>query len=267
MKIKRISLDDIREIGKLQPQDWQDNIVPWFRFYYTHPFCYPVKVIYNGGIIAVGSAIYHLGSAWLGHIIVQKDFRRNGIGYMLTNHLINHLFNKNKTTISLIATEQGKPLYEKLGFESVIQYSYYQGKSIKNYNGNEYIFRATPEDYKAICELDIKAYGEDRTFILKQFIDNAFVFKNKGKIEGYFLRNFGEGSIVAINPLSGIGLLKYKFSIGQFRTVLPSDNKSGIEYLSKYHQRLDELSTRMILGKRLSQNRGMIYGRAGGFIG
>ena len=46
-----------------------------------------------------------------------KEYRKQGIGMKMVNILIDDAWNKGATEISLDATEAGRPLYKKCGFE------------------------------------------------------------------------------------------------------------------------------------------------------
>ena len=55
--------------------------------------------------------------AHLMNVYTAKDYRRQGIGMKMVSMLIDEAWNKGATEISLDATEMGRPLYKKCGFE------------------------------------------------------------------------------------------------------------------------------------------------------
>ena len=55
--------------------------------------------------------------AHLMNVYTAKEYRKQGIGIKMVNMLIEDAWNKGATEISLDATEQGRPLYKKCGFE------------------------------------------------------------------------------------------------------------------------------------------------------
>ncbi len=55
--------------------------------------------------------------AHLMNVYTAKEYRRQGIGKKMVNMLIDDAWSKGATEISLDATEMGRPLYKKCGFE------------------------------------------------------------------------------------------------------------------------------------------------------
>ena len=55
--------------------------------------------------------------AHLMNVYTAKEYRKQGIGMKMVNILIDDAWNKGATEISLDATEAGRPLYKKCGFE------------------------------------------------------------------------------------------------------------------------------------------------------
>ena len=55
--------------------------------------------------------------AHLMNVYTAKEYRKQGIGMKMVNILIDDAWNKGATEISLDATEAGRPIYKKCGFE------------------------------------------------------------------------------------------------------------------------------------------------------
>ena len=51
------------------------------------------------------------------NVYTSKEYRKQGIGMKMVDMLIEDAWNKGATEISLDATEAGRPLYKKCGFE------------------------------------------------------------------------------------------------------------------------------------------------------
>ena len=91
------------------------------------------KLIASAAIILYGEKV-----ASIGMVIVHPDYKGRGIGKAITHSCMNSV--SARTSIMLIATDEGKPLYEKLGFRAVSYISKYICNSYNtNYNcqGNE----------------------------------------------------------------------------------------------------------------------------------
>ena len=65
---------------------------------------------------AASAVAYGVHTAWIGMVLVHKDFRRRGIGAQLMARCIETLRARRIESIKLDATDQGRPVYLKLGF-------------------------------------------------------------------------------------------------------------------------------------------------------
>ena len=90
----------------------------WFEFVVGHPACRPL-VAEDGDGRQLGSAVATVNGpvAWIGTIWVVPDRRREGIGERLTEAVLDVAGDAGCRTSVLVATDVGRPLYEKLGFE------------------------------------------------------------------------------------------------------------------------------------------------------
>ena len=267
MEFEIVTYNDLGEIVNLQPEGWPD-IVPEFEYYINKDFCYPLKIKADNKIVGVGTSIVFGKTGWLAHIIVDKDYRKRGIGYQIVVELLRGINNQSVETCLLIATEPGKPIYIKAGFRIVTEYSFLKREKpwvelpiSKNIN----FFR---EEYKSmILELDRKISGENRSSLLSDYLDNSIVFIENNKVKGYYIRGLREGLIYADTKEAGLELMKVKYSKAD-KAVLPSDNILGIEFLKRNgFAEADTKGTRMILGSDIDWKPKNIYSRIGGNFG
>ncbi|HEF1902107.1 MULTISPECIES: GNAT family N-acetyltransferase [Bacillus] len=164
-----------------------------------------VETIFNSGIVygvwnerkeLIASAaiiLYGEALASIGMVIVHPDYKGRGIGKMITDSCIKSVLAH--TPIMLIATDEGKPLYEKLGFREV---SYVSKYICNSYNANNYCIEN--EDYmmnyeecdlEKIIKIDENAFGTNRKVFLKKRImqsEQCNVVKDKEQnVLGYGL--------------------------------------------------------------------------------
>ncbi|UOK47920.1 GNAT family N-acetyltransferase [Bacillus tropicus] len=162
-----------------------------------------IETIFNAGIVygvwnereeLIASAaiiLYGEKLASIGMVIVHPDYKGRGIGKAITNSCIKSV--SAHTPIMLIATDEGKPLYEKLGFRAV---SYVSKYICNSYDANDYCVRN--EDYmmnykegdlERIIKIDEYAFGTNRKQFLKKRImqsDQCVVVKDiKENVIGY----------------------------------------------------------------------------------
>lgn len=144
------------------------------------------KLIASAAIILYGEAL-----ASIGMVIVHPDYKGRGIGKVITNSCMNSV--SARTPIMLIATDEGKPLYKKIGFRVV---SYVSKYICNSYNANhkcaeaeEYMMGYKEEDLEGIIKIDEGAFGTSRNEFLKQRImqsDQCVVVKDtKENVVGY----------------------------------------------------------------------------------
>ncbi len=265
MVIEIITINDIKDLHELQPEGWPD-IVPSFKLYVNSLFCHPVKVVISDKMVGIGAGISFGKTSWLAHIIVNPEFRNKGIGTFIVNHLCAFLKGNGVTSISLIATEFGFPIYKKAGFVEQTEYLFYERKEpiISKISNN--IVRFSNDDMEAILGLDRKISGENRVSIISNNLKNSYIYKNNNKISGCYLPELGEGLIIAENSEAGIELMKVRF-MKQNKCVLPAENSDGIKFIQ--NEGFSELRRvkRMILGQAFSWSPDKIFNRIAGMVG
>ncbi|RDU37191.1 GNAT family N-acetyltransferase [Neobacillus piezotolerans] len=154
----------------------------------------------NGkGEIVSSSAIipYDNKLASIGMVIVNKEYRGLGLGKDATQKSIDSV--SPDSSIMLIATEEGQPLYEKMGFRTVghvqkfLCDNYVTPKSLKP-NGVT-IVDYDENDFSEVLNLDKAAFGDIRSNFLHHRIHQSkqcLVAKdNKGTIVGYGISILG----------------------------------------------------------------------------
>lgn len=266
IQIRECHLSDLESMRYLQPSGW-DDITLYFRFYCLHTFCHPVVVVQNGEIIGVATGIVNGATGWLAHIIVSENHRQQGIGYRLTQHIMNYLYQQGCKTQLLIATEMGEPVYRKCGFKTVSQYIFFRGPQLQMDDQFPDIRALEPADLPDILELDQLITGEHRQNMIANFLSNGWVYSVNGVIKGYFLPEFGEGMIIASDVETGIALLKFKLVQGAGKAVLPVENRKGIQLLETVGYHRFNIAPRMVLGEDVRWRPDLIFSRAGGFYG
>jgi predicted N-acetyltransferase YhbS len=146
----------------------------------------------------VGSVLvtpYRTDAATINMVIVDEVARRRGLGRKLMDAAVALA---GSLPLRLVATTDGLPLYEKLGFEKTGAIAQHQGfvRSVAVPTG---IRPARPADIPAIAELDRIAYGADRTNLVSCLatVGRFAVLDRAGRLEGFAaLRPFGRGEVI-----------------------------------------------------------------------
>jgi len=266
MLYKKITKVDLNEIRELQPPDW-DDIIPDIEFYINSSFCEPIKATIDNIIVGIGTKIVFENTAWIAHIIVRNEYRNNGIGFQIVNHLLDTLKKQYIQTCSLIATSLGKPVYAKAGFKVASEYFFF--KREKPWIESDFSNKIIPFDEKyrnAIYDLDREISGENREILLEAFAKKSILYVSNNIVEGYYLPDLKEGLIFAINDEAGLELMKLKYSKTD-KAVLPFENISGREFLLNNGFAETSIGTRMIIGKYFDYKPNRMYSRIGGNFG
>jgi ribosomal protein S18 acetylase RimI-like enzyme len=231
----------------------------------------------EGKIISSAAIIpYDTSLASLGMVIVHEEYRGMGLGKIVTQACIDTV--SKDTTIMLIATEQGKPLYEKMGFRAVdcihkyLCDHYIPVDLVKEVDIEINTFH--PEDLTQIIKLDERAVGAERRKFLINRIEQAkeclVVKDSTGTIIGYGLSILGPinlilGPIVAPNVQIAALLLDKLASEhqGKLRIDVPSGNEEFILFLEQrgFHK-VSQPPIMIINSKQLPRRNGTLYGIA-----
>ncbi|MDM5187908.1 GNAT family N-acetyltransferase [Bacillus sp. DX4.1] len=139
-------------------------------------------VVYGGkneqGEIIASAAIILYGEQLvaIGMVIVHPSYKGRGIGRRMTEVCIRNV--SEHTPIMLIATEEGKPLYEKIGFQVVSHVSKYicdKYVTPMEYYRNEHLIFVDydEEDIHGIVKLDEDAFGVNRSRFIKKRVEQC----------------------------------------------------------------------------------------------
>ncbi|MFF1833706.1 GNAT family N-acetyltransferase [Streptomyces sp. NPDC058231] len=152
---------------------------------------------------------YGPGLAAVGMLLVAERYARQGIARRLMRHVIEV---SGESSLSLYATEAGRPLYEELGFETAGRAERLSGhfQPPATASGERAaaasavtVRPATAEDLHAMLRLDAEVFGADRTHVLARlpaFADHLRVAEDHGEFAGYAAAWPSDG-VHAIGPL------------------------------------------------------------------
>lgn len=257
--------DDLPLIKHLQPEDWSD-ILGFFNFYLNSSYCYPIKSVDASQINGVGCCIYNGTTGWLAHIIVDKNYRNQGIGTRITQRLIDILISKKCETLLLIATEMGERIYKKLGFIQETKYVFLKGHTIVHKPSKQIIMYGSTFKNQ-VLNLDRTISGENRSHLIIPHISSSMLYSENDRITGFYIPHLGEGLIVADSNNAGNALLGIKISKDNAKIVLPMNNSSAQGFLKKNGYSIYSQCSRMISGKSIIWHPEKIFSRIGGNLG
>lgn len=269
IKIRQIRFSEIPQLKDFAPPDWNSDLVQLFSFHFNYDYFYPVVGEVDKKIVGCGCIIRNRTAGWLGNIIVIPEYRRQGIGEQLTKHLMDYLDKLGYANQLLIATKIGEPVYSKLGFKMSLNYLFYKTESVNQFEVSKSIRKMKMEDYQLVKGLDRKVTGEERSNFIERFLLTGYVYTsgNSSEIEGFYLPDFGNGLIIATNNQAGLDLLRFKFSQGHIKVIIPEANGAAKNFLREYGFQEYSICPRMVLGKDVEWKPELIYSRASGYCG
>ncbi len=180
-----------------------------------------------GRIVGTGAAIDFGATGWLGGITVLPEARGAGLGRALTEAALTAL--GERATVLLIATDLGRPVYERLGFEVEAWYRIFDApREAGRVPG---VRPLTAADRDAVLALDRHATGEDRSIAVDAGLAGGVGLDGPDGLRGAALRPPWRASpIVARDPAAGAALLDAVARPGG-RVVVPEANAAAVDAL------------------------------------
>ena len=186
---------------------WNQTEEDWRRLLALDPNgCF--AAVKDGRLVGTTTTTTHGNDlGWIGMVLVDPQQRRQGIATRLMNVALDYLKDK-VATVKLDATAQGRPVYEKFGFqiESVVE----RWSGTSRAHNAESTKLPDNEVVRDLLALDRVAFQADRSKLIEKLIDDAcvspvFVRAADGNLEGYALARRGTnadyvGPLVARSP-------------------------------------------------------------------
>ena len=199
--IRRLGVDDLKRCVALSiDRGWPPERAKWSLLLAA---CEVFGVDAPDGKGLAGAVVlarWGTGYASAGMMLVAARYGRRGLGRELMEHLLRAA---GDATVTLFATDQGRPLYEKLGFEPVRKSVSLRGRFRVAAGSPKGVRDATEADLPAILELDRAAFGADRGPILARLpaFAERIVVLDDGGIAGYAAAWRNEPTSTVIGPL------------------------------------------------------------------
>lgn len=263
-------------VDMIQRASWRAR-ASWLEFAVSQPACHPVVAELDGEPIGTGVGTANGAAGWIGTIFVTPERRGHGLGRALTEAVIDRLDAVGCRSLVLVATEEGRRLYERMGFEVEARYHVLEVPGLPPdgppmpgataWPGRVEAFG--PGDLEAVAALDLEATGEDRRHALARFAtpESAKVARSEdGALEGFVVRaSWGGGATVARSPAAALAILD-----ARRRTAGPDDivrlgvldvNQSGLVALEGAGVTASWSAPRMVRGEPLTWRPEWVWGQ------
>ena len=178
---------------------WNQTASDWERFLEASPQgCFVAED--DGRVCGTATTItFENQIAWIGMVLVDPDYRGQGIGTRLLERAIGYLNDLKITAMKLDATPQGRPLYEKLQFVAEYEIERWtlqrSTSKIAKRPGLDSREPLSEELLESIFDADKESFGADRSFLLKSLHRDAPELTagiwNGHSVQGYALGRRG----------------------------------------------------------------------------
>jgi GNAT superfamily N-acetyltransferase len=251
----------------------------------------------DGELVGVAAGAHFGASGWVGGVAVTPERRRAGLGGALTEAVVAHLRDRRAGTVQLLATELGRPVYQRLGFAAETEYRTFTGPPSPGKSGGPLaglaakpgpagvaarvgagavrgaagaggpvgVRAARPGDRAAVLALDRQATGEDRGRLLGALWPaGGLVAGGAGAPRGFHLASpwRSGGATIAADPEAGLALLEAvrRASAEELSVSVPAGNRAGLLALEAAGFRERSVTTRMRLGPPLPWRPEAVFG-------
>ena len=170
VRFRLMTVEDVPEAMQLKDAaGWNQTSADWARFLSASPEgCFVAE--HQGRVVGTATSIVYEGRfAWIGMVIVDPQYRGQGIGTALLQRVIRYLDSRRVPCIKLDATPQGKPVYEKLGFVSEYGIERWMLKHRRAIN----IASNSSTRIEDVLLVDREIFGADRSALLRSLAEAA----------------------------------------------------------------------------------------------
>ncbi|MEQ6119804.1 GNAT family N-acetyltransferase [Reichenbachiella sp. MALMAid0571] len=191
--VRQMQVADISGAMQLKKaENWNQTKEDWQMLMDHNPELCLVATCGDQIVGTITATNYANQVAWIGMMLVSRDFRGMGISKLLLNTIIEKL--QDCKSIKLDATPEGLPVYRKLGFVEEYQIS---RMIISNlpvlHNSNNSVSSISNKDLLEISAFDTKVFGVDRSNLIKKLLkrDQGYLVKRKNHVDGFALGRHG----------------------------------------------------------------------------
>ena len=188
-RLRRLRAGDIPSAAQLSAQaGWNQTEQDWRTLLELSPEgCLAIEA--DGQLAATTTLLcYGLRLAWIGMVLTKAEYQRRGFARRLMAQALENADKMGIATIKLDATDQGRPLYESLGFRSE--------QKIERWvrpDGNAQLPASRTSVEEPWRDVDPPVFGTDRSPLLARLarlnpprsISQSYLFSRPGRVTAY----------------------------------------------------------------------------------
>jgi GNAT superfamily N-acetyltransferase len=272
-------------VALARAQGWRDRH-DFYEIALRAPTCQALVGTLEGRVVATGLGTVSLPVGWIGAIVVTAEEQRRGIGRAVTEEISVRLRAAGCETLSLVATEAGRPMYERMGFRVATYYHQLQGEHLDERPvppAGARVRPLHPADLPAVFELDRTATAEDRSAVLAAVAAaGGWILEEEGTdgsgagcdggLRGFLLpTERAYGAVIAPSPEDGIYLLNLRRHLvapgAHVRAGVPDEHEAGWRELEARGWEETWRAPRMLLGPDVPWRPDWIWGQINSAMG
>jgi GNAT superfamily N-acetyltransferase len=257
--------------------DWGDRRV-FLRFAVDYARSFPLVAEADGEIVATGTGTANGPVGWIGGIFVDAVRRKSGLGTAITLAVMDALRDAGCRSFLLVASQDGRRIYERLGFEVQTFYEVLasEGRANRHDPTTDVLTEGTLADETLVqmIEIDRAATGEDRAGLLTTFASPSTtrLASGVGGLDGFAVRApWGGWATIAAEPSVGVAMLESRRRTAaadhRVSSGLPLENREGRERLLAAGWTARYRAPRMLLGEPPPWRPESLWGQFGMAIG
>ncbi len=200
-----------------RPSSWRREVEVYLR---TQPDGW--FVVEDGGeIVAMAGALAYGSFCWLGLVATLPGWERRGFASRLSSRIAEWAKERGCRTVALDASEKGRPVYERLGFqpvgETVVLVAPTSALPVDDGTAERI------DDVDELLSLDRSAFGGDRSALLRTIRElespRLYAIRDGDGVAGYlFARDGLLGPACARSPVVAENLLRAALADSSSRT-------------------------------------------------
>lgn len=273
VSIRLMTLADMPTALHLTEQaGWNQKEADWRRFLEVEP-CACYAAAWNNRLAGFTVACVFGSVAWIAMVLVDTDFRCQGIATALVQHALAGLENRDVKTVCLDATDKGKGVYESLGFVTDYQVTRYAGTA-PALRVHPQVVEADLELLPKLAALDARVAGADRGTYLRRLVAESphgtRVCYQDGQLAGFVMTRAGThalqiGPCIA-SPQAGSLLLEDRVHRCQGQRIyidVPADHAMAVDAVEAFGLTVQRQFTRMVRGLSPGTERAWLWSSSG----
>jgi len=271
--VRNLATEDVSSALELSiAANWNQTSEDWNRILQLAPG--GCRCIGDAGkVIATTTLLpYGTGLAWIGMVLTSNEHRRQGLARKLLEDAMASAEQRGIRTLKLDATDEGRPLYESLGFvvEQRVERWGRNGDGLNSANRNDsHPYPLSVE----LCSQDAEAFGASRKELLGVLsgagscdaAPEGFVLSRPGRTARYLGPCVARSETAAAH-LIGAHLEANTSESGWYWDLLPS-NAAAVRWAENLGFARRRVLWRMSRGERVEKNDAMVYAIAGFELG